>query len=346
MSETAELKAFARALGFARVGVARAGPLDPEGDRLRAWVAEGRHGEMSWMADTVEVRADPGHPGMLPGAHSVVAMAAPYAREDRGVVGPSPGRVARYARGRDYHNVLGKRVRKLVRRLRDGGYEARASVDAMPVLERAWAQRAGIGFIGKNSCLIVPGLGSHVLLACVVTTADLEPDEPMSARCGACRACLDACPTDAFIEARRLDARRCIAYLTIEHRGAVPEELRSHMGDWVFGCDACQDVCPYNRTSVPPEEVTAAFASDGRLASTSAEALLAMDEAAFAEWSRGSPLKRPGRSGMARNAATVLGNVGGRYHLRVLLRVAERDPDADVREAARWAARRIEARER
>ncbi len=337
-----QLARAARALGFARMGVARAEPLAEEAERLQAWLAAGRQGEMAWMERTADVRADPRHAGMLPSARSVVVLAAPYAR-DPAPVGPTPGRVARYARGRDYHNVLQKRARKLAALLREAGDEARVAVDTLPVLERAWAQRAGVGFVGKSCCLIVPGLGSHVLLAVLVTSAELEPDAPMRERCGSCTLCLDACPTGAFVGPYELDARRCISYLTIELRGPIPEPLRAPMGDWVFGCDACQDVCPFNRTALPPPEVTEPFAPGVRWDGLGAEDLLRMDEDAFARRFEGSPVRRPGREGMARNAAVVLGNGGDRRHLPVLREAAERDPSPVVRESARWAVGRLES---
>ena len=339
-----DLATRARALGFVRMGVARAEELCEEGARLRAWLEAGRHGEMAWMERTAEVRNDPRHDGMLPSARSVVVLVAPYAR-DPSPVGPAPGRVARYARGRDYHNVLHKRLRKLVAHLRDLGHEARAAVDSMPVLERAWAQRAGVGFVGKNCCLIVPGLGSHVFLACIVTSAELAPHAPMAERCGSCTLCLDACPTRAFEGARELDARRCISYLTIEQRGAIPEPLREGVGDWAFGCDVCQDVCPFNRTALPPPELTEPFAPASRWVDHDAAAFVAIDEATFARVAEGSPIKRAGRDGMARNAAVVLGNAGGRVHLPVLERAAASDPSPVVREAAAWAIARIGSRE-
>lgn len=330
------LLARAHELGFARAGVARVAPLEREGPALRRWIAEGHHGSMQWMADTVEVRIDPTHPGMLPSAKSVLVLAMPYARAS-GSAGPAPGIVARYARGRDYHNVIGKRARKLAQLLRDAGHEARVSVDSVPVLERAWAQRAGVGFVGKNSCLIVPGLGSHVFLATVVTSAELPADPPMTERCGSCTLCLDACPTEAFVAARELDARKCISYLTIEHEGPIDEGLREGIGAHLFGCDDCQDVCPYNRTAPAPEETTAPFASDSRL-NLPLEALLTMSEEAFVQWAMGSPLKRAGCEGMARNAAIVLGNAGEKRHLPVLRDVAQSHPSETVRDAARWAA--------
>ncbi len=341
---TQTLKATALGLGFVRAGVAAAEPLEPEGERLRAYVAAGRHGEMAYMADTAEVRADPAHAGMVPGARSVLALVTPYARPPE-TVGPGPGKLARYARGRDYHTVLNRRLRKLEKLLRQRGHEARASCDTRPVFERAWAQRAGVGFVGKNCCLIVPGIGSHVFLSTIITTAELVPDEPMKERCGSCTLCLEACPTGAFLGPRELDARRCISYLTIERRGPIPEPLRAPIGEWIFGCDACQDVCPYNRTSPPDASVTEPFAADPRWAEASAEAFLAMDDEAFWKLAEGTPVKRAGVNGMARNAAVVLGNRGEKRHLPVLERAASEHPDPVVREAAAWAAARIGERD-
>lgn len=334
------LIARARELGFVRAGVARVEPLEREAEALRAWIARGYHASMEWMADTAEVRIDPAHAGMLPGARSVLVLAAPYASSG-GSSGPAPGVVARYARGRDYHNVLGKRARKIAAMIRDEGGRARASVDSMPVLERAWAQRAGVGFVGKNCCLIVPGVGSHVFLAAIVTDADLAPDEPMSERCGACRLCLDACPTNAFVAPRELDGRRCISYLTIEHEGAIDPELRSGIGAHLFGCDDCQDVCPWNRGAGEDAPIASAFAASERMSIDAAE-LLAMDEETFRAWTHASPIKRAGREGMARNAAIVLGNAGDERHLPVLRATAAEHDSEVVREAAAWALARLE----
>lgn len=334
----------ARALGFARLGVALAEPLTPEGERLDAWLRAGRHGEMGYMQETAEVRRDPTHPGMLPSARSVIVLVTPYARAEA-PAGPRPGRVARYAQGRDYHNVLTKRARKLAALLRDEGHAVRVGVDSLPIFERAWAARAGVGFIGKNCCLIVPGLGSHVFLSVLVTSAELAPDAPLRERCGTCRACLEVCPTRAFQGPRELDARRCIAYLTIEQRGSVPEELRDGIGDWLFGCDACQDVCPFNRAKSATEETPDAFAPDARWQALEAADLLSLDEASFASYAQGSALKRAGCHGVARNAALVLGNVGTRRHLPVLEHAAQAHPSAVVREAAAWAAEKVGSRD-
>jgi epoxyqueuosine reductase len=336
-----QLRARALSLGFHRFGVAHAERLEDEGERLHAWLRAERHGVMGYMAETAEVRIDPTHAGMLPSARSVIVLATAYARKEA-PQGPAPGRVARYAQGRDYHNVLNKRARKLADMLRASGHTARAGVDTLPLFERAWAQRAGLGFIGKNCCLIVPGLGSHVLLTVLVTSAELPPDAPQKERCGACRACLDACPTRAFVGPRELDARRCLSYLTIEQSGAIPHELREGMGEWLFGCDACQDVCPFNATSPRPAEETLPFVSDRRWSAHEASELLTMDDAAFSAYAHGSPIQRPGRAGMARNAAIVLGNRGDKRHLPVLKNAAHEHDSDIVREAAAWAIERIE----
>ena len=339
----AALRTRAAELGFARIGFARAERLGVEAERLNAFLAEGRHGSMDWLARTADVRADPRHEGMLASAKSIVVLAMPFARDD-GEIGPVPGVIARYARGRDYHNLLGKKLRKLASILRDHGFSTRQAVDAMPVLERAWAERSGVGFIGKNCCLIVPGLGSHVLLGALITAAELPPTDPIRERCGSCRACLDACPTKAFVAARELDARRCISYLTIEHEGPIDASLRAPMGDRFFGCDLCQDVCPFNRTQPPDPSTTTAFAPDARLAGVDAATILTMSEEEHIAFTLASPLKRPGREGLARNAAIVLGNRGDRRHLPVLNQVASSHDSEVVRDAAAWAATRIASR--
>jgi epoxyqueuosine reductase len=339
----AEIKRLAFELGFARVGIARAEALSEDGQRLRAWLAAGHHGQMAYMQENVEVRSDPRHSGMLPSACSVIVLATAYTRS-RALEGPAPGRIARYAQGRDYHPVLYDRTRPLRRYLQAAGEQVRACVDTLPTLERAWAARAGVGFVGKNACVIVPGIGSHVLLSLLITSAELEPDAPLRERCGGCRLCLDVCPTRAFVAPKQLDARRCISYLTIEHDGAIDESLRADMGPWLFGCDACQDVCPFNRGRAVPHGPSGPdhFAPRERLAELGAEDFLAMDEACFDRYSRGSPLRRAGRESMARNAAIVLGNSRERRYLPVLARAAERDPSEVVRDAARWARERLE----
>ncbi len=341
---TVKVKAAAEAEGFARVGVARAGTLEPEGAQLDAWLREGRHGQMGWMSETAAVRKDPTHGNMLEGARSVVVMAAPY---DSGEEPPrlGPARVAKYALGRDYHNVLTKRARRVARVLQGQGFIARVAVDSKPVFERAWAERAGVGFVGKNCCLIVPGLGSHVFLAAIVTTAELAVDAPIERRCGSCTACLDACPTGAFVGERELDARRCISYLTIEHRGPVDPELREGLGPWMFGCDVCQDVCPFNQGAGASGAALDAFRPGARWDGIDATALIRIDPDRYDDLTRGSPIKRTGREGLARNAAMVLGNRGDETHLPVLRDAEARDASPVVREAAAWAAAQIRRRQ-
>jgi epoxyqueuosine reductase len=282
---------------------------------------------------------------MLASARSaiVVAAALPDASSVRGPA-LSPGRVARYALGRDYHNVLRRKLRALTRHLRARGHAARDVVDRMPVLERALAQRAGVGFVGKNCCVIVPGLGSHVMLGVVLTSAELPVDAPMRERCGECRACLDACPTRAFATERVLDARRCISYLTIEHEGAIDASLREHLGERIFGCDVCQDVCPFNHTQSRAAAMSA-LERERVWHGLDASAALRLDEAGYLTATEASPLRRAGHDGLARNAALVLGNRGGRTHLPVLREVAETHASGVVREAAEWAVERIETRE-
>ena len=252
--------------------------------------------------------------------------------------------VARYARGGDYHNFLRKRLRRLAAWLRRVyGAEARPMVDTAPVLERAWARRAGVGFVGRNGCVIAPGLGSYLLLGEVVTNLALPADEPEADRCGACTRCLDACPTQAFVRSHVLDARRCVSYLTIEHAGPIAPALRAGVGDRVFGCDDCQDVCPFNRTAPPDAQSTAAFEPDPRWRGVSPEAILAMGSAEWEALAVGSPLARPGWERMARNAAVVLGNTGDRRHLPVLREHAARAPGISG-EAATWALGEIARR--
>ena len=332
-----------REVGFARAGVAEAGRLEEEARYLDAWLASGRHGQMSWMADTAEVRKDPRDPNMLRGCKSIVVLAAPY-MHPHGFQGPTPARVAKYALGRDYHNVLAKKARRVAKALQEAGHVARVAVDSKPVLERAWAERAGVGFIGKNCCLIVPGVGSHVFLACIVTTAQLRPSEPMSRRCGSCTLCLDACPTRAFEGARELDARRCISYLTIEHRGEIPEERRRELGPWLFGCDVCQDVCPYNQAAGTASASMEAFEPGIRWDGFEALRLLHMSNDDFRSWAEGSPLKRATHEGLARNAALVLGNRGDAIHLPILQEAAEHHRSDVVRGAAAWARDELKRR--
>jgi epoxyqueuosine reductase len=341
------VKERARELGFDAVGIARADePLDLDFERYREFLRGGMHGEMAYLVANEEVRRRVDSDEMLMGARSVIAVARVYQRpaEREADDPPTAKLVARYARGRDYHNFLKKRLRKLadfVRALAPD-IEARALCDDAPILERAWAARAGLGFVGKNGMLIVPGSGSMLLLGEVITTLSLPADAPIAERCGSCTRCLDACPTRAFPKPFVLDARRCISYLTIEQRGPSDPSLREPVGDHLFGCDDCQTVCPFNRAASLTERArsTAPFEPLDRWATMDLEALLSIDEDTWGERFEGSPLKRAGRAGLARNAALVLGNRGDQRSVPAL-RAALAHDSSIVRDAAKWAIDKI-----
>lgn len=341
--------AEARRLGFDAVGFARADlPLEADFARYEAFVAEGRHGEMGWLANLPEARRRVDGEHILPGARTVVCVARSYARsaDDEAGDGALASSIARYARGRDYHNGMRKKLRKLANVVRSFGAEARPLCDEEPILERAWAARAGLGFVGKNGLLIVPGVGSLVLLGEVVTTLAIEPDPPIPERCGSCTRCLDACPTKAFAQPFVLDPRRCVAYLTIEHRSAVPEDLRAGIGEHLFGCDDCQTVCPFNtrvRGTARDAIVDPRFLADPRWRDVALVDLLALDDEGFVRLREGSAVGRATRTGLARNAALVLGNRRDATARAALERASAEHDSADVREAAAWALARIDS---
>jgi epoxyqueuosine reductase len=298
---TAEaIKTKARDLGFDLCGIARAHPLDPA--PLDKWLANGWHAGLEYVRERRDERLDPAR--LLPGARSVIVVAASYAPEQPE---PPPAHeliVARYARGRDYHNVVLKPVRKLAAWMRaELAARVYAEVDAGAVMEKAWAQEAGLGWIGKNGCLIHEHLGSWLLLGALVTDLELTADAPHPDRCGECSACIPACPTDAFPEPRFVDARRCLAYHTIEHREAIPEEIAARAGGRVFGCDACQDVCPWNRRARPGTLVQLR-ARPGQT-SLDPHDVLALDREAFRARYEGTPLMRAGRDGLVRSALAI-----------------------------------------
>ncbi len=329
----------ARRLGFARVGFARAGPAR-DGERLEEWLGAGRHGTMEWMARRAGERADPRL--LLPGAATVISLATDYTTSPEGESARWVGRVSRYAWGRDYHHVVGRRLRTLARFLeREApGERAIAAVDFKPVLEREWAERSGLGWIGKHTNLIAEGHGSWFFLGEIVTTLDLAPpqERPAANRCGKCADCIAACPTGAIVAPYVVDARRCIAYLTIELEGPIPPELRPLVGEWIFGCDVCQDVCPWNRFAVPVTEPR--FRLDtGRFAGELAD-FLSLGEEEFAARFEGSPVRRAGRDGFLRNVCVALGNRGRREDLPALVKALD-DPAPLVRSHAAWAAGRI-----
>ncbi len=334
------LQEMAAEKGYA-VGVAPAEP-SPTGEKLDGWLAEGKAGTMEWMAKAPARRKDPRE--VVPGAKSVVAFAASY----RGDAPPPEsvlraelrGRVARYAWGRDYHDVLTPELRRIMAEVDPAN---RTYVDTGPVLERDTAVRAGLGFAAKSTNLIRPGEGSFVFLGAGITTRELPPT-PSGERpgCGSCRICLDDCPTGAIVAPHVVDARLCISYLTIELRGPIPRELRPKVGLWLFGCDVCQDVCPWNAGGGTParEELRAKSIDDQ---APSLLDLLALDDEGFRTRFKGTPLLRPKRRGILRNACVVLGNLGDPRAIPALT-AALSDPEPLVRGHAAWALGRLGAK--
>ncbi len=340
--ETArKLKGWALDLGFDRAGVAGVEPSRHPSAFLR-WLERGDQAGMEWMERRVEERLEPER--ILHGnARSVLCVALQYhpladETEPEGDLWP---RVARYARGRDYHNLMGKRLRKLARRIRKElpGTETRWYVDTGPVLERELAARAGLGVAGKNTCLLSEE-GSYFLLGEIFLNLELAPDQALTDLCGRCTRCLDHCPTGALPEPYRLDSTRCISYWTIEHRGPIPEGVREDLGDWVFGCDVCQEVCPWN---VRPQG--AAEHPDLRLPEERGELdliqLLRLTEDEYRERFHGSPMQRARLDGLKRNAAVAMGNRGDVRYVPALQRCLEEEPEAMVRDHAAWALEQI-----
>jgi epoxyqueuosine reductase len=322
MDATAQsLTALGRALGFARMAVV---PIEaPRRHALyTSWLGAGCAGEMTYLAEPAHVGPRADLRALLATARSLIVVALAYDRRDPIPLGrPGAllrGKIARYARGEDYHLVMRDRLVALSDRLAaelGPPVASRPCVDSAPVLEREWAERGGLGFVAKNTMVIAPGLGSYVVLGELLVDAELSPtapSEPPRPRCGACRSCLDACPTQAFVDAYVLDARRCISYLTIEHHGAIPRELRAQIGTWVFGCDVCQEVCPFNAGSGPAEAEI-----DPLLRPRSVEHALP-DLVALAQHGanqlrrlvRRSAMRRVPRAALLRNVAVALGNTG------------------------------------
>jgi epoxyqueuosine reductase len=353
MTLSAEIKEQAGALGFDLVGVASVEP-SAHIDLFRSWVESGAPGDMGYLSreDAIARRAD--LKLTLPSLKSAVMVGHDYYQEDAADVLEDPARavVARYARGRDYHDVVEKRLLLLHRWIEehiDRSVVARAYVDTGPILERELAVRAGLGWFGKNTMLINPKRGSYFFLGVLLLDLDLEPDEPFSEdHCGTCRSCLDACPTDALLGrdvdgAPVMDARRCISYLTIEHRGSIPVELRPLMGNRVYGCDICQEVCPWNEkfAEVSQEEAYSPGSDlDGPKLVELAERLLGMSGKGFLREFAGSPVSRARRKGLLRNVCVALGNWGVEAAEATLV-AALSDPASLVRMHAAWALGRI-----
>jgi epoxyqueuosine reductase len=333
----------ARALGFAAFGIARADAAPKTAERLKEWLACGAHGSMIWMEESAERRGSPA--ALWPEVRSVISLGMSYApaidplalADEKDV-----GRISVYAQGGDYHDVIKRALKALARWLvAEAGCELKVFVDTAPVMEKPLAEAAGLGWQGKHTNLVSRSDGSWLFLGAIYTTLEFEEtaEEPHRVHCGSCTACLSACPTNAFPAPFRLDARRCISYLTIEHKGPIPHEFREAMGNRIYGCDDCLSVCPWNRFAdtarrnqafVPRAELTAPALGD----------LLALDDAGFRTVFAGSPIKRIGRNRMVRNAAIAAGN-SQRAELVPLLSKLEQDEDPVVAEAAQWALERL-----
>jgi epoxyqueuosine reductase len=342
-SQTSALAAAVRdqaaGLGFARVGIAAAGP-PPRQEVFRHWIAQGHAGIMeAWLKRHEPLRGDPEL--LLPGARSVIMLATDYSAVASGdaaePVQQGRGKMSRYAWGDDYHNLLRTRVNTLAAWLQEQvpGCATRGVVDSAPLAEREFGWLAGLGWFGKNTMLIHPAAGSFFFLTGLLTDLVLPVDEPIEVdHCGTCTACLDACPTGALPAPRVLDARKCISALTIEDHGPIADDLRPGMGEWVFGCDICQDVCPWNRHAPVTDEP--AFQPRHGEATLSLAEMLTLDEAGFRRRFKGSPILRAKRRGLARSAAIALGNRPDPAAAAALEQALE-DPEAVVRDAAAWA---------
>jgi epoxyqueuosine reductase len=338
------LKQQARRLGFDLVGIAAATDAETY-ETFRYWLDQGHAGDMAYLQRHADAHRHPG--AILEGVRTVVMLGMNYKPPHDAEQEPPPGsgRVARYARGVDYHDLLWRRLDELLAwvRWQRPGCQGRGVVDTAPLLERDFARRAGLGWFGKNTMLLNKHLGSYFFLAALLLDVVLTPDPPHTAQhCGTCTACLDACPTNAFVAPGQLDARRCISYLTIELRGPVVEDLRPLVGDWAFGCDVCQEVCPWNRKTPAGKEP--ALQEQYPEGNVDLVELLQLSAEAFRRQFRASPFWRPRRSGMLRNAALVLGNRGDPSAVPALERAAH-DADPVVRDAAQWALVRIRQRQ-
>lgn len=333
----ARVRELALAAGFDAAGVAMLGPA-PTGGAFRRWLARGDHAGMAWLERRVERRVEPR--ALLAGARSALCVAwryAPVAGED-GLAGDLWPRVARYARGADYHRTMLEKLESVARAIAGEfpGVRGLAYVDTGPILERDLAARAGLGAVAKNTHLLSPELGSWFLLGELLLTLDLEPSLPVADLCGQCTRCLEACPTGALPEPFRLDASRCISYWTIEHRGPIPPERRRGIGDWAFGCDVCQEVCPWNGRPLPLVGRDAAEVPPERRPLDLAT-LLRSTEAEIRSRLAGSPLLRAKPEGLRRNAAIALGNRRGEGAVPALAAALAADPSSTVRGAAAWA---------
>ncbi len=340
MKGLAKEQLVARALqeGFVKVGVCRPDAVPEAAGQLRAFLAEGRHGQMGWMAEREGWRGSAA--ALWPEARSVIMLAESYSPEADPMAGLAQrdrGVVSVYAQGKDYHDLVKRRLKRLGRWMVDAsGAEIKVFVDTAPVMEKPLAQAAGLGWQGKHTNLLGRDLGNWVFLGAIFTTLEIEPDPPEVSHCGTCTACLDICPTQAFPAPYQLDARRCISYLTIEHRGPVDEDLRALMGNRIYGCDDCLAICPWNKFAVAAQEI----GYQPRVGLPELAELAALDDAGFRARFAGSPIKRIGRDRFVRNVLYAVGNSG----MAALAPVAAArlgDADPAVADAAAWAVMRL-----
>ena len=335
-----QLVAFARELGFDSCRITACAP-PTHAEEFRDWLKEGAAGEMSYMERGEEKRRDPQK--VLPGARSIIVVALNYWQGEnlRRSQTAATGRIARYAWGNDYHDVIAAKLDKIDRFLREFGGEQKCYVDTGPILERDQAAQAGIGWHGKSTMLIDERLGTWFFLAEILTTLELSPDGRAQDRCGKCERCINACPTGAITAPHRLDARRCISYLTIELKGSIPLEFRSLIGDRIFGCDDCLDACPWNRFAKISRE--SAFSAQRSTIGMALRDYLGLSNEEFRNLFRNSPIKRIKRRGFLRNVCVAMGNVGTVEDLTALERAAA-DPEPLIAEHAAWATKRIRER--
>jgi epoxyqueuosine reductase len=325
---------IAKQLGFADCRVAAINGPAPHAAEFQAWLKEGAHGEMAWLERNATRRMDPRE--VLPEVKSVVVVALNYYQGPE--IKDVPGRIARYAWGEDYHDLMDEKLREFCAYLEECGGTQKLYVDTGPVLERDWAAAAGLGWNGKSTVQIHPALGAWFFLGEILTSLEIEPDPPAKNRCGSCTRCQTACPTGAIDRPHHVDARRCISYLTIEAKGAIPLEFRRAIGDRIYGCDACLEVCPWNRFASASAE--AAFAARDYVHHWALRDYLALDEDRFRELFRGSPIKRIKLPAFLRNVCVALGNVGTVADLPALAKRAA-DPHPLIAEHAQWAVQEI-----
>nr|WP_233342082.1 tRNA epoxyqueuosine(34) reductase QueG [Marinicauda pacifica] len=341
LTDTDAIKALAREIGFDAVRIARADEAWEAGERLREYVGEGRHGSMAWMEETLDRRVHPN--AMWPEAKSAVVVGLNYGPDhDPLVILEQSDRAAIsvYAQNRDYHDLIKKRLKRLARAFhQETGHGVKVFVDTAPLMEKPLAHKSGLGWQGKHTNLVSREHGSWLFLGVMLTEAALEPDETETDHCGSCRACLDICPTNAFPAPYQIDARRCISYLTIEHKGPIPREFRAPMGNRIYGCDDCLAVCPWNKFASRTQET--AFHPRESLTAPRLADLAALDDTAFRELFTASPIKRIGRDRFVRNVLIALGNSHGPESLAAI-RARLDDDSALVRGAAVWALGRLD----